>query len=202
MQYKILSLCFFVCHIYGLDFEKIQKIRNWELLQREIVKIEWASYNDFPVSRAEAVLNHNINLISLKIENIENYPIIFKRVTETKRLDTNIIQVVLDLPFPFAGRDYVVEFNKIIQENGTWIFKFSSVNHPAAKLKKGHIRLPNATGIWILEPISLNSTKVIYIWNGELLGNFPNIALTKAWTTQGTEVLTWLDLAVKKDKKR
>ena len=54
---------------------------------------------DFPVSRAEAVLNHNINLISLKIENIENYPIIFKRVTETKRLDTNIIQVVLDLLF-------------------------------------------------------------------------------------------------------
>jgi hypothetical protein len=41
-----------------------------------------------------------------------------------------------------------------------------------------------------LEP---NKTKVIYAWNGELLGNFPDFALTRAWVTQGTEVLNWLD---------
>jgi len=37
---------------------------------------------------------------------------------------------------------------------------------------------------------------VIYAWNGELLGNFPEFGLSKAWITQGTEVLNWLDEAL------
>jgi hypothetical protein len=35
-------------------------------------------------------------------------------------------------------------------------------------------------------------TEVTYIWNGELLGDFPDWALKEAWTKQGNEVLTWL----------
>jgi len=31
---------------------------------------------------------------------------------------------------------------------------------------------------------------------GELLGNFPEFGLSKAWITQGTEVLNWLDEAL------
>ena len=34
--------------------------------------------------------------------------------------------------------------------------------------------------------------------NGELLGNFPDFALHRAWITQGTEVLNWLDQALSK----
>lgn len=202
MKHLILFFYFLFCQVYALDFDKIQKIKDWELLQKEKVKIEWASYGDFPLSRAEITLKHNINSISSKIENIENYPSIFERVTETKRLDKNIIQIVLDLPFPFSGRDYIVKYSKEILKNGSWIFKFSSVKHPNAKLKPGHVRLHDAAGMWILEPLNLNSTKVIYLWNGELLGNFPDVALTRAWTTQGTEVLTWLDIAVKEEMKK
>jgi len=200
MKHLILFLYFSFCQVYALDFDKIQKIKDWELLQKEKVKIEWASYGDFPVSRAEMVLKHNINLISSKIENIEDYPSIFERVTEAKKLDKNIIQIILDLPFPFSGRDYVVKYSKKILKNGSRIFKFSSVKHPNSKLKPGHVRLPDAAGLWILVPINLNSTRVTYTWNGELLGNFPDFALTKAWTTQGTEVLTWLDKAIKEER--
>ena len=202
MKHLILFLYFSFCQVFALDFDKIQKIKDWELLQKEKVKIEWASYGDFPVSRAEIILKHNINLISSKIENIENYSSIFERVTETKKLDKDIIQIVLDLPFPFSGRDYVVKYSKEILQNGSWIFKFSSVKHPDAKLKSGHVRLHNAAGMWILEPINLNSTRVTYAWNGELLGNFPEVALTKAWTKQGTEVLTWLDISIKEEVKK
>jgi hypothetical protein len=41
------------------------------------------------------------------------------------------------------------------------------------------------------------NTEVTYTWNGELLGDFPNWALTRAWETQGEEVLTWLKDALK-----
>ena len=50
-----------------------------------------------------------------------------------------------------------------------------------------------APRIWILTALDPNKTKVIYAWNGELLGNFPDLLLTRAWVTQGTEVLNWLD---------
>ena len=75
----------------------------------------------------------------------------------------------------------------------TWIFSFHSVNFPNVKPDNGHVRLPNAAGVWILNDIGNNKTKVTYAWNGELLGNFPDFGLEKAWVTQGTEVLLWLN---------
>ena len=60
----------------------------------------------------------------------------------------------------------------------------------------GVVRLDNAAGIWILKGLPNNKTMVTYAWHGELLGNFPDFGLNKAWITQGTEVLTWLDKAL------
>ena len=54
------------------------------------------------------------------------------------------------------------------------------------------IRLPNAAGEWYLRRIDDTSTEVVYTWNGELGGDFPSFALTRAWTTQGNEMIVWL----------
>ena len=51
------------------------------------------------------------------------------------------------------------------------------------------MRLVNAGGKWKLESINNNLTKVTYIWNGEMLGNFPSWGLKRAWSKQGNEVL-------------
>jgi hypothetical protein len=58
------------------------------------------------------------------------------------------------------------------------------------------VRLNNAAGLWVLNSLSPTKTMVTYAWNGELLGNFPDFGLSKAWVTQGTEVLDWLDEAL------
>ena len=79
-----------------------------------------------------------------------------------------------------------------------WIFVFSAVDHPQGILDPNHVRLPNAAGIWVLTEKEANKTSVTYAWNGELLGNFPDFALHRAWATQGTEVLNWLDQALSK----
>ena len=192
---KILAFLFCIFNTgWSLTLSEINQIKNWKLLQDNAVKIEWAAYKNYRISKAEMIFNHNINLISSKIENIEEYPNIFERVTATKRLDVDIIQVILSLPFPFSGRDYVIKYKKeILEGDDSWVFIFNSVIHPDAILKPGNVRLPDATGIWILKPISSNITKVIYAWNGELLGNFPEVGLQRAWMTQGTEVLVWLE---------
>ena len=178
--------------LFSLDLHGIETITGWGNLQSGAVSISWCTYDNFPISRAETVLNHSIDRISMAIQDLDHYPDIFDRVTKTNRLDTNVVQIVLDMPFPFDGRDYIVKYT-IENLDGRWVFVFTAVDHPKGTLGPDNVRLPNAAGIWILTALEPNKTKVIYAWNGELLGNFPDFGLTRAWVTQGTEVLNWLD---------
>ena len=178
--------------LFSLDLHGIETMTGWENLQSGAVSISWCTYDNFPISRAETVLNHSIDRISMAIQDLDHYPDIFDRVTKTNRLDTDVVQIVLDMPFPFDGRDYIVKYN-IENLDNHWVFVFTAVDHPKGILDPDHVRLPNAAGIWILTALEPNKTKVIYAWNGELLGNFPDFGLTRAWVTQGNEVLNWLN---------
>ena len=180
---------------FGLDLKSINQLNDWVILQEKPVKVDWLSFKGYPISRAEKLIEHNLNEIAEIIEDIDQYPTVFKRVTETKRLDSNIVHVMLDMPFPFSGRDYVIKYSSEKDEN-IWKFSFYAVDHPKGTLKPGVVRLDNAAGIWILKGLPNNKTMVTYAWHGELLGNFPDFGLNKAWITQGTEVLTWLDKAL------
>tara|TARA_B100001250_G_C19807722_1_gene794158 strand:+ start:2393 stop:2998 length:606 start_codon:yes stop_codon:yes gene_type:complete len=178
--------------LFSLDLHGVDTLTGWENLQSSAISISWRTYDNFPISRAETVLNHSIDKISMTIQDLDHYPDIFDRVTKTNRLETDVVQIVLDMPFPFDGRDYIVKYN-IENLDGRWIFVFTAVDHPKGTLGSDHVRLPNAAGIWILTALEPNKTKVLYAWNGELLGNFPDFGLTRAWITQGTEVLNWLN---------
>jgi len=180
---------------FGLDLKSINQLNDWVILQEKPVKVDWLSFKGYPISRAEKLIEHNLNKIAEIIEDIDQYPTVFKRVTKTKRLDSNIVHVMLDMPFPFSGRDYVIKYSSEKDEN-IWKFSFYAVDHPKGTLKPGVVRLNNAAGIWILKGLPNNKTMVTYAWHGELLGNFPDFGLNKAWITQGTEVLTWLDKAL------
>ena len=101
------------------------------------------------------------------------------------------------MPFPFAGRDYVVKY--IQQKSGDdFIYRFHAVIHPEAPLKNKYVRLIHSAGEWRLQSLDSSKTEITYTWNGELLGDFPNWALTRAWEQQGLEVITWLKEAVDK----
>ena len=175
----------------GLDLTNISDVNNWNTLQQDPIKIEWQEYHGFPVSKAEMIFDHDINTIASVIEDINNYPKIFKRVTKTRQIQSNIVQIIVDMPFPFSGRDYIIKYSTE-KDKGRWVFSFTSVNLDI-KPEEDHIRLPNAAGVWMLNTIGDKKTKVTYTWNGELLGNFPDFGLERAWITQGTEVLTWLN---------
>jgi len=178
--------------LFSLDLHGIETMTGWENLQSGAVSISWCTYDNFPISRAETVLNYSIDRISMAIQDLDHYPDIFDRVTKTNRLEKDVVQIVLDMPFPFDGRDYIVKYN-IENLDDHWVFVFTAVDHPKGILDPDHVRLPNAAGIWILTALEPNKTKVIYAWNGELLGNFPDFGLTRAWVIQGNEVLNWLN---------
>tara|TARA_Y100001970_G_scaffold284542_2_gene402140 strand:+ start:748 stop:1347 length:600 start_codon:yes stop_codon:yes gene_type:complete len=195
MKYIALTLTLYNL-IFSLDLRDIENIKKWNRLQDQPVMIEWCVFQNFPISKAEAILNHNIHSIAQAIQDLDNYPNIFDRVTRTHQLGENIVHIILDMPFPFEGRDYIVKYSTN-KKPGYWMFSYSSFEDNIP-LEQDHVRLPNAAGVWILYQISKDTTKVIYAWNGQLLGNFPDFGLEKAWITQGTEVLNWLDRAMNK----
>ena len=179
----------------GLDLRDIKSLKNWNLLKDNSIKIESCIYKGYPISKAETILEHDIKDVASIIKDLDNYPKIFERVTNTHRLGENIVHIILDMPFPFDGRDYIVEY-EIIEKVDSWVFSFSAQKNKRNPKIDGHIRLPNAAGVWILNKTSENSTKVTYAWNGELLGSFPDFGLERAWIQQGSEVLEWLNQAL------
>ena len=177
-----------------LDLRLAKNFSKWNDLNSGDISISWTKYKAFPIVRAKTVIDHPINNIAYIIGDLDSYPSVFKRIKEAKKLDNNIVHIIIDMPFPFDGRDYVVKFN-IEESKNKWILNYSSVVHPDAP-PNNHTRLPNAAGIWKLKKLGPNKTEATYIWNGELLGNFPDIGLNKAWARWGKEIFDWLNEAL------
>ena len=164
---------------------------NWNIIQNDEIWIGWTDYGDLQWCCAKLTLNAPIEKISTIIEDKENYPEVFKRVESVTIITDEIVHIVLDMPFPFYGRDYIVSYTQY-EENGDSFYRFQSVKNSEIPVHEDYVRLIHAAGEWRLHSLDAENTEVTYTWNGELLGDFPDWALTRAWGTQGKEVLTWL----------
>jgi len=195
------NIIFFILFFFsfGIETNKINLPPNdfidWIILQNNETWIGWVQFEDFPICKTERILNHNMLKISEVIEDKKNYPNIFERLTQVKLYRDDILHIYLDMPFPVSSRDYIVKY-EYRESRNLKEYYFYSVDYPNSIQFDDSIHLPNAGGKWILEELNNNQTKVTYLWNGELLGEFPNWALKRAWTTQGNEVLDWLNSAL------
>ena len=174
-----------------------KNLENWEILKDDKIWIGWKHASEIDWCRSKSILDAPVTEIRKIIEDKGNYPNIFKRIETTQIITDEIVYIALDMPFPFSGRDYVVKY---IQEKvgADFIYGFHAVNHPNAPSNKKYVRLIRASGEWQLSPLDSNQTEITYTWNGELLGDFPDWALTRAWEQQGIEVINWLREAIEK----
>ena len=177
--------------LFSLELIPPQSHSDWEVLQEGNIWVGWTNYNESQWCKARSIIKAPINIISTIIEDKTNYPAVFKRVESATIITDEIVHIILDMPFPLYGRDYIVSYTQH-EENGDSIYRFKAVKNSGIPVHEDYVRLVNAAGEWHLHSINGNTTEVTYTWNGELLGDFPNWALTRAWETQGKEVLTWL----------
>jgi len=190
----VLSSMFSV--IYAeIKLDSIEYVTDWNIIQKNEPEIRWTTYEGYPICQATSVLPFSIESISSIIEDVRNYPKVFKRIHKTNILEKNIIHVMLDMPFLLSDRDYVIRYKKNKTQDN-WDFTFRAVKHINAPLDKDYVRLVNAAGKWKLISKDDNQTLVSYTWNGELLGDFPNFALERAWKTQGNEIIHWINDAL------
>ena len=178
-----------------IKLDSIEYVTDWNIIQKNEPEIRWTTYEGYPICQATSVLPFSIESISSIIEDVRNYPKVFKRIHKTNILEKNIIHVMLDMPFLLSDRDYVIKYKKNKTQNN-WDFTFRAVKHTNAPLDKDYVRLVNAAGKWKLISKDDNQTLVSYTWNGELLGDFPNFALERAWKTQGNEIIHWINDAL------
>ena len=179
------------------SFEQIPLLSysDWEILKNNHIWIGWTEYNESQWCRAKLTIQAPLEDICSIIEDRVNYPNVFKRVESAIIITDKIVHIVLDMPFPFFGRDYIVSYTQF-QEEDDIVYRFNSLEDSGIPVHEDYVRLIHAAGEWRLHPLDGGSTEVTYTWNGELRGDFPNWALTRAWVTQGSEVLNWLQEAV------
>ena len=191
---RIIFILLIISSAYSIQKIKLPPINytDWAILKSDDTWVGWTELDGFPICKAKKIIPFNIKAVAHAIEDKQNYPLIFERITQVNLYEEDIIHIYLDMPFPISSRDYIVQYY-YSEKNGIISYKFFSVKHPNTIIYPDAIRLPNAGGEWTLKPLNDKSTEVTYIWNGELLGDFPDWALTRAWTTQGSEVLNWLN---------
>ena len=200
---KHLFIIFFLLNIQMADAILKQLPENdyksWVQLEKNNIQVYYSKDLSVPWCRAAANFRFSQDEIYAALKNLKNYKNIFERVTDSRLLDENIVYIRLDMPYIFADRDYTVKYIESTK-NEEIIFQFYSVYHPNTPNNSGSVTLPRAAGEWRLIPINDNATRVIYTWNGELLGKFPSSSLKTAWAKQGTEVMTWLNQYLKSIK--
>ena len=168
---------------------------NWEELETNTILIQWQKYDGFPFCKATKIVSATMEELTQLLEDKENYYKIFDRIEYSKLLTPEIVHIKLDMPFPFSGRDYIVKYTKNNIGND-FIYSFTATTEVEISIDNDYVRLVNASGGWILHPIDEHTTELTYMWNGELLGDFPDWALTRAWVEQGNEVMTWIEDAL------
>ena len=174
-----------------ISFENIDSVNSWNTIQNKNILIRWTYYDGYPICQTTSLLPFSLESIASVIEDVENYPNVFKRVHKTDILQNDIVHIMLDMPLFLSNRDYVIKFKKQKSQE-IWEFTFNAVNHINAPENNKYVRLVNAAGRWVLTPKNDKNTLVSYTWNGELLGDFPKFALERAWKMQGNEIIHWI----------
>ena len=151
-----------------ISFDKIDTVKIWNTIQNENIQIRWTYYGGYPICQTTSLLPFSLESIASVIEDVGNYPNIFKRINKTKILQNDIVHIMLDMPLFLSNRDYVIQYKKQKSQE-TWEFTFNAVEHLDAPENNNYVRLVNAAGRWQLTPESKKNTLVSYTWNGELL---------------------------------
>ncbi len=186
-------------NLFGYELPNYDSNEDWIELQsgRKHIWVGYIEKPDINWVRTSSILPFKFEEVSKIIEKEENYSKIFNRVIISEEVLEDIIYMKIDMPFPFYDRDYLVEYS-IFKESSSASYAFRAIEDKRYPVLSSCVRLENAAGEWYLEKIDESSTRVSYTWNGDQGPSFPSYALTTAWKTQGSEMITDLQKSLEK----
>ena len=173
---------------YILSNVLIGKENLEEILQENPVLIK-VIQEEYPKCSAEIFIDSSIEEILKVIEDVSNYRLFFDSIFISEINAEDEVHLAIDIPFPFSNRDYTVKFNR--NENNYEVnYLYESIISNDFIVHNDYVRLTDAKGGWVISKIKdSKGFLVIYIWNGDMRGGFPNWAYRKAWIKQGNEIM-------------
>tara|TARA_Y100001970_G_scaffold134911_2_gene166062 strand:+ start:60444 stop:61031 length:588 start_codon:yes stop_codon:yes gene_type:complete len=172
---------------------------DWNILSEEPVLIK-VMETHYPHCQAEIIIHETIDNILKVIEDVNSYKLFFDSIVISDMNANGEVRLGIDMPFPFSDRDYTVKFNRLEGDN-IISYLYNPIVSENFPLDDNYIRLTEARGGWILTKIKDNKTLVTYKWNGDMRGDFPKWAYSRAWVKQGNEIMLNLKNEVKRRNK-
>ena len=182
--------------IYYSLFLSITFAKEWQVIQDSDIWIGVVK-SDYPECKAEILIDEPLDVVLNVIEDVSNYKYFFDSIVVSDINDNNEVRLAIDMPLLFSDRDYTVKFNKIEDRNSIQ-YLYNAIVSDSYPEEKSFVRLKNAKGGWVLTSLDLTKTKVEYYWNGDMAGNFPDWAYSRACLKQGNEIMSNLKNEVKK----
>ena len=169
---------------------------EWKIMQEGNIWIGVIE-SEYPKCKAEIFIDEPLDAILNVIDDVSNYKYFFDSIIISDINNNNEVRLAIDMPLLFTDRDYTVKFHKI-EDSNSIKYLYDAVVSDSYPEQRSFVRLKNAQGGWVLTSLDLNKTQVEYYWNGDMGGNFPDWAYSKAWIKQGNEIMSNLKKEVKK----
>jgi hypothetical protein len=124
------------------------------------------------------VIGAPVDVASDTFAHLDKYVSKMGSITAVNRLETDVLHVVMDYPFPLDDRDYVARFTHRTEEGGTQVYAWTPVTNAGAPVVDGVVRLTWLDGEWRFTPEGSN-TRVTYVWEADPGGNLPDVGTVR-----------------------
>jgi len=160
---------------------------NWQAMDAA-VPLACTNHKGATWCRTEATFRGDLPTMIRAIQNTDRFVEESKALSDIEDLSVNVKRVVLDFPYPFSDRDYVVRYT-LDQDPNRTVYRFQAVDHPSAPPQDDIVRLNQMAGEWDLKSVGAN-TRIRYTWQADLGGDFPAWALEPARKKTAESIIT------------
>jgi hypothetical protein len=171
----VISVVFILCNGYVLgqhqDWKLAKSGNGVEIFTRER---EGGKIKEY---KALMVVNSPVHLIEKQLDNVNDYPnwqdnCDYAKVIEKPSSNVQFERYYTDTPWPITDRDLVMKMVKEKRKDGSISYKRTSAPDKFP-VDKDFMRIQEAGGEWLLEPLGENKSKLTYQFYANPGGSLP-----------------------------
>jgi hypothetical protein len=158
---------------------------EWKLIaDKDGIALFVREVNGHPEAQFKGVcvVDQPIASVGSVLSDIASYPKWFFKCIEAKKIPSDnsselhfFLYVAIDTPWPFADRDVVYETRvRIDYASGKVVIHSIALKRPLIPLRKRYVRITDSEHQWILEKISVDRTRIVFINRTNVAGPFAN----------------------------
>ncbi len=135
---------------------------TWKQVAATPTVIECDDSGAMPYCRSTAVIGAPFATTVATFANLDQHVAKMESIALVKRLEPDVLHVVMDYPLGISDRDYVARFTRRTEPDGTEVFAWTPIQHAGAPPDPSRVRLP-IDGEWRFKAEGTN-TRVTYVW--------------------------------------